>query len=187
MHDLRALREQAGDLRAAMRRRGQEEILAPTIDRAVELDREVRVYGLGALPPAGRLRFCEIDEHTFVEDLAGCEAAICAAGNQLLGEAIYLGKPVFALPEPLHHEQLINSHFLRQMEAGDFATIDQVTLDRLRQFLARTAEYRAALERYRGTWNGAPRAVEAIHRRLEELGVSRSKSESVMQMQSWAA
>lgn len=42
MHDLRALREQAGDLRAAMRRRGQEEILAPTIDRAVELDRDRR-------------------------------------------------------------------------------------------------------------------------------------------------
>lgn len=42
MHDLRALREQAGDLRAAMRRRGQEETLAPTIDRAVELDRDRR-------------------------------------------------------------------------------------------------------------------------------------------------
>ncbi|CAN5657059.1 hypothetical protein BH23GEM1_BH23GEM1_09170 [soil metagenome] len=42
MHDLRALREQAGDLRAAMRRRGQGETLAPTIDRAVELDRDRR-------------------------------------------------------------------------------------------------------------------------------------------------
>ncbi len=38
MHDLRALREQAGELRAAMRRRGQEQQLAPIIDRAVELD-----------------------------------------------------------------------------------------------------------------------------------------------------
>ena len=42
MHDLRSLREQAGDLRAAMRRRGQEDSLGPTIDRAVELDRERR-------------------------------------------------------------------------------------------------------------------------------------------------
>ena len=42
MHDLRALREQAADLRAAMRRRGQEEALASTIDRAVELDRDRR-------------------------------------------------------------------------------------------------------------------------------------------------
>ncbi len=42
MHDLRALREQAGDLRAAMRRRGQDQILAPSIDRAVELDRDRR-------------------------------------------------------------------------------------------------------------------------------------------------
>lgn len=42
MHDLRGLREQAGDLRAAMRRRGQDQVLAPTLDRAVELDRERR-------------------------------------------------------------------------------------------------------------------------------------------------
>ncbi|MCR4339588.1 MAG: serine--tRNA ligase [Gemmatimonadaceae bacterium] len=42
MHDLRALREQAGELRAAMRHRGQEQTLAPTIDRAVELDRDRR-------------------------------------------------------------------------------------------------------------------------------------------------
>jgi len=42
MHDLRALREQAGELRAAMRRRGQDQQLAPIIDRAVELDGDRR-------------------------------------------------------------------------------------------------------------------------------------------------
>ncbi len=42
MHDLRALREQAGDLRAAMGRRGQDKALAPTIARASDLDRERR-------------------------------------------------------------------------------------------------------------------------------------------------
>lgn len=42
MHDIRSLREQAGDLRAAMRRRGQEASFAATIDRAVELDRDRR-------------------------------------------------------------------------------------------------------------------------------------------------
>ena len=42
MHDLRSLREQAGDLRAAMRRRGQADSLGPIIDRGVELDRDRR-------------------------------------------------------------------------------------------------------------------------------------------------
>ncbi|MGI8617666.1 MAG: serine--tRNA ligase [Gemmatimonadaceae bacterium] len=42
MHDLRALREQAVDLRAAMRRRGQEQTLAPIIDRAIALDGDRR-------------------------------------------------------------------------------------------------------------------------------------------------
>ncbi len=42
MHDLRALREQAVELRAALRRRGQEQALAPIIDRAVQLDGDRR-------------------------------------------------------------------------------------------------------------------------------------------------
>ncbi|HEY4259708.1 MAG TPA: glycosyltransferase family protein, partial [Schlesneria sp.] len=66
-------------------------------------DWDVRVYGLGELPRQGRITFHAIDEQRFVNDLANCAALVSAAGNQLLGEALYLGKPVFAIPEEMHH------------------------------------------------------------------------------------
>ena len=62
--------------------------------------REVRVYGLGAQPSAsGNLRFLAVDERRFMEDLATCTAVVSTAGNQLVGEALYLGKPVLVMPE----------------------------------------------------------------------------------------
>ena len=42
----------------------------------------------------------------FVDDLAGSAAMIGAAGNQLIGESLYLGKPLFVMPERRHHIDL---------------------------------------------------------------------------------
>ncbi len=150
------------------------------VDALLSLGRSVRVYGLGAMPTMGGLRFCEIDEHRFVDDLAGCTAVFCAAGNQLLGESIYLGKPVLALPEPLHHEQLINSYFLRKMGVGDFATLNEVTPRLLRAFLERTPDFRKELECYRGVWNGTPTAVAAIRGRLAQIPAGKSSPRPVV-------
>lgn len=80
--------------------------------------REVRMYGLGAQPRRGNLVFRDIDEHRFLEDLATCDAMISTAGNQLVGEALYLAKPVLVLPEARNFEQYINAHFLARSGAG---------------------------------------------------------------------
>lgn len=53
---------------------------------------EVRIYGLGPQRSIGRLKFREIDMHRFVDDLATSRALISTAGNQLIGEALYLEK-----------------------------------------------------------------------------------------------
>lgn len=152
----------------------------PSVIEALKtVDREVRVYGLGARPAKGNLRFCAIDERQFVVDLAGCNAVVCAAGNQLIGEAIYLGKPVLALPEPSHHEQLINSHYLRKMGVGDFATLDAVTPGLLSAFRERRPEFRRELERYRGVWNGTPTAAAAVRARLEQIAACAAQTVQV--------
>ena len=49
---------------------------------------EVRIYGLGARPSAGNLRFRDVDMFRFVEDLATSRALVSTAGNQLFGEAL---------------------------------------------------------------------------------------------------
>lgn len=124
--------------------------------------REVRVYGLGERKPDGPLKFCKLSEQTFVEDLAGCSAVVGAAGNQTLGEALYLGKPVLAMPEERHHEQLINAHFLRQMKAGDWTTIESAQPRHLARFLDRLDEYREGIESHGGRLDGTPAALFAL-------------------------
>jgi uncharacterized protein (TIGR00661 family) len=139
--------------------------------------REVRVYGLGGddRSPDGPLQFRRLSERTFAEDLAGCAGLIGAAGNQTLGEALYLGKPVLALPEERHHEQLINAHFLRQMGAGDFATIEAVERTHIARFVARLDNLAAAAETHRSRLDGTPAALAAVRRHLPQPGRQASR------------
>ena len=78
----------------------------------------VKVYGLGERRTEGNMRFYAVDERNFMDDLAGCEAVVSTAGNQLVGEALYLRKPVLAIPESANFEQAINGHFLNASGGG---------------------------------------------------------------------
>lgn len=123
---------------------------------------EVRVYGLGERPRQGRVTFHAINERQFVGDLASCAALVSAAGNQLLGESLFLGKPVFAIPEEMHHEQQINACFLKQMGAGDWTTLETFSSVPLTRFLSRLDDYRNSTAALCGRLNGTPDALSAI-------------------------
>lgn len=104
-----------------------------------------RVYGLGELSPAGCVSFHSVSAKGFLEDLATCEALVCTAGNQLVGEALYLGKPVLAVPEPGNWEQRINAHFLRQGGWGDSVGAEDVGGAFLRKFVGALDSFRARI------------------------------------------
>lgn len=106
--------------------------------------REVRVYGLGARPSEGSLRFLEIDEQRFLEDLASCDAVVSTAGNQLVGEALAMRKPMLVLPEARNFEQLINAFYLEQSGAG-WAERGVLTAARLGAFLESIEALRARI------------------------------------------
>ena len=109
------------------------------------LGRRVVIYSSN--PPAdfGNLEFRKIGKASFCEDLANCEGLICNAGNQLVGEALYLRKPVLAIPEPGNHEQWLNGHFLDGMDVGVCVPHDQLNQQRLQDFLDRIPDFRAAI------------------------------------------
>ena len=86
MHDLRALREQAVELRAAMRRRGQEQALAPIIDRAVQLDGERRST-IQAVEERKAARNA-LSQEVARKKKAGQSADDEQAGSRALGEEI---------------------------------------------------------------------------------------------------
>lgn len=125
---------------------------------------ETRIYGLGTRPDKDNLRFRAISETGFLADLTSCRALIATAGNQLLGEALYLRKPVLALPESRHFEQIINSHFLRTGGGGDWLNAADFNPGRLQGFLDRADEYRGGVDRDRLKGNDV--VLQTIRRHL---------------------
>ncbi len=136
------------------------------VDMLANLGTPVRVYGLGSRSPHDQVEFFEVDEASFTKALVSCRAVVAAAGNQLLGEALYLGKPFFALPEGKHFEQCINAHFLKKLGGGDWAAIEKVNKSQLDDFLRATDEYRANLCGRREEFDGNDAAVAAIEAML---------------------
>ncbi len=96
------------------------------LDTLATMDRPVKIYGLGEQTARKNLTFHPVDAVRFVEDLAGCEGLVCTAGNQLIGEAIHLGKPILAMPEKGNFEQDINAYYIRTQGAG--MTVPQAKL-----------------------------------------------------------
>jgi len=130
------------------------------LDALKALPQRVMVYGLGERSPTANLTFRRVSSDGFLEDLAGCEALISTAGNQLVGEALYLEKPVLAVPEPGNYEQCINAHFLKASGAGDWASIKGLTPSFIRGFMDRLGLYRAAI--HPEAVNGTPAALRTL-------------------------
>lgn len=132
-----------------------------------KLETPVRLYGLGKKADDGNITYCEINEETFLRDLGTGKALICTAGNQLVGEALYLGKPVFAMPEPNNQEQYINAWFLKEEGTGDWIDLEEFTAVAAKEFLNKIDHYKAniAPEKY----NGTPLALKTIEDFLSTL------------------
>lgn len=126
----------------------------------------VRVYGLGAREPLGTLSFHGDEEGSFVEDLAGCRAVVAAAGNQLIGESLHLGKPLLLLPEAARVEQRIHARFLAETGCGDSCPLEQVSVDRVAAFVAALDTFALAASRVKGRMDGAGEVLAVIGRRL---------------------
>ncbi len=106
----------------------------------------VHVYAMGERPDAGRLRFLPIGEG-FMRDLRACTAIVTMAGNQLIAEAFYLGKPVLAFPMPGQIEQMLNGYYIRASGGGECVERDDLTPSVLADFLSKRERYAAAIAR----------------------------------------
>ncbi|MBI1289803.1 teichoic acid biosynthesis protein [bacterium] len=163
---LTAPRGRSGHLVAYLRKFAPSNVLAALRETKMP----VRVYGLGKRPDDGNLHFEEINESRFLADLGTCEALISTAGNQLVGEALYLGKPVYAMPEANNHEQYINAFYLAKERTGDWGELEELDAQRLDGFLARLDEYRSHIEPEK--FNGTPLAIKGVEEFLAEKRLS---------------
>ena len=77
---------------------------------------ECRIYGmrrnLEREVVEDTLRYRPFSEGGFIEDLASARAVIAGGGFTLMGEAVYLRKPMLAVPLAHQFEQVLNARYL---------------------------------------------------------------------------
>ncbi len=67
------------------------------------------------------LTYRPFSETAFIEDLASARGVIASGGFTLMGEAVYLHKPMLAVPLSGQFEQVLNSRYLEKIGYGMFA------------------------------------------------------------------
>jgi uncharacterized protein (TIGR00661 family) len=132
----------------------------------MESGHEVLVYGTGKTGKLGNITFLPVDPLRFVEDLASCRAVISSAGNQLIGETIWLGKPVLAIPED-SIDQRLNALGITNMEVGMTSHADEITPATLTHFLSNEATYKENCEKY--ARDSSPVVISLVNRFLQEI------------------
>jgi uncharacterized protein (TIGR00661 family) len=136
-----ALSPQRGGFLLAYLNRGEHQ-LVPHVEAALRAAGvPVVVYGTSRKGASGPLEFRAASNDGFLRDLAACRAVFSTAGNQLVGEALYLGKPMLVMPEHTP-EQRVNALALERMGAGEKIRFADVSAAALRSFLAREEAFR---------------------------------------------
>lgn len=126
----------------------------------------VRIYGTDQIGRQGSLEFRPLSNLPFLEDLAGARAVISTAGNQLMGEALYLNKPVLVIPEDCV-EQRMNALAVERMGIGMRLSLRRFSPAALRGFLDRLDQYaRQARGQFR---DGRAEALAALENFIQQL------------------
>ncbi len=86
---------------------------------------ECRIYGMRRNiteeQVEGNLRFRPFSESGFIDDLASSRGVIAGGGFTTMGEAVYLRKPMLAVPLEHQFEQVLNARYLEKLGYGKAA------------------------------------------------------------------
>ncbi|MFO0555919.1 MAG: glycosyltransferase family protein [Polyangiaceae bacterium] len=125
-----------------------------------------RIYGmkrdLKGDETDANLVYRPFSETGFIEDLASSRGVIAGGGFTLMGEAVYLHKPMLAIPLGGQFEQVLNSRYLAREGFGAAAdTLDDPKT--VHDFVAALPQYAKALSSYAQDGNNdLYRAVDAF-------------------------
>lgn len=140
-------------------------------------DLPVVIYGTPWRGHSDNLEFRAPGTAEFLRDLASCAGVIATAGNQLLGEAMYFGKPVLALPENAF-EQRLNAALVERLGLGMQCRWSDITPSDVDRFLGHHDAYRAALRAL--ARDGRAEAVTILQNDIEELSAAGRRPSSIV-------
>jgi uncharacterized protein (TIGR00661 family) len=107
---------------------------------------EFRVYGFNREEDHGNVQLRAFSEAGFIADLASARAIVTNGGFSLISEAVFLHKPVCAIPIPAQFEQWLNAAEIEKLGYGRHFTA--ITPDNLRAFLYDLSGFEQALAGY---------------------------------------
>lgn len=112
--------------------------------------RECRIYGLrrdlNEDLVDGNLRYRPFSEGAFIDDLRSARGVVASGGFTLMGEAVYLKRPMLVVPIRKQFEQVLNARYL---EAEGFGLgVDEVNAANLGRFLEGVPDFQTNLARY---------------------------------------
>lgn len=142
-------------------------------------DHRFHVYGLRRkdqskkeLPDrVGNCFIKDFSEEGFVHDLATAQAVVCNGGLSLIGEALYLGKPIFSIPVKNQFEQVMNARYLEKLGYG--LGSDEIDAQLLRLFLRERERYAARVSRHKQ--DGNERLFDVVDGLVKKLGKKAAK------------
>ncbi|QDA59370.1 MJ1255/VC2487 family glycosyltransferase [Hymenobacter jejuensis] len=126
---------------------------------------EFRVYGFNKEEGHGNVQLRAFSEQGFIDDLARARAVITNGGFSLISEAVYLHKPICAIPIPAQFEQFLNAAQVEKLGYGrHFAAL---TADNVKAFLYDLGGFEEALADYQQhgndlLFNELDKALEVI-------------------------
>jgi len=125
--------------------------------------------GLTAEVRTRNLCYRPFANEAFIDDLRTARGVVGSAGYSLMSEAVYLRKPMLALPLAGQFEQEMNARYLERLGFGTGASaLDEPALER---FLAREPEHERALAGYEQ--DGNAEALRVIDGLVQELAGGR--------------
>ncbi|MCA8832543.1 MULTISPECIES: MJ1255/VC2487 family glycosyltransferase [Hymenobacter] len=107
---------------------------------------EFRVYGFNREETHGNVQLRAFSEAGFLDDLASARAVVTNGGFSLISEAVYLHKPVCAIPIPAQFEQFLNAAEIEKLGYGRH--FSAITPDNLKAFLYDLSGFEQALAGY---------------------------------------
>ncbi|MBT8496309.1 MAG: teichoic acid biosynthesis protein, partial [Deltaproteobacteria bacterium] len=141
---------------------------APLVEALADTGLECRIYGmrrdLDAEHVEGNLRYRPFSEQGFIDDLASARAVVAGAGFTLMGEAVYLHKPMLALPMQGQFEQELNARYLQHVGYG--AAASELTGESIQGFLAEVPRYQDNLAGYQQ--DGNRELLDALDHQLDK-------------------
>ena len=136
--------------------------LVPTLQK---LPHKFIIYGLKRNAELGNVTLKDFAEQGFVDDLATARAVLAGGGYSLMGEAVYLGKPMLSVPLKGQFEQTLNALYLQHLGYGEYHR--ELSADGIRRFMERTDGYAEKLATY--DQDGNNRILESIDFLIEQI------------------